>query len=209
MNNTSSSTTEHIIPYLDSGVIGDTWWMGIKVLKVPMDMWLYQEIIHNHAPDVIIETGTYNGGSALFMAQVCENLNRGRIITIDIVKRKFPEHKRIEYVNASSISEDTVKQVKQMIKPGEKVMVILDANHDEDFVDQELKLWSPIVTKGQYLVVEDTVLCYKQTGADGPYDSVKKFMSDNKEFVIDESKHKFMISSNMCGFLYKHSQEVK
>ena len=31
---------------------------------------MYQEILHDSPPDLIIETGTYSGGSALFLASM-------------------------------------------------------------------------------------------------------------------------------------------
>src|SRR5882762_10222913 len=61
-----------------------TYWLGTKVLKCPLDLWIYQEIIHEVGPDLIIEIGTCEGGSAHFMASLCEILRRGRVVTIDI-----------------------------------------------------------------------------------------------------------------------------
>ena len=46
-----------------------TWtelsYRGHKILKCPMDLWIYQEIFHEVRPDLIIETGTHSGGSAI------------------------------------------------------------------------------------------------------------------------------------------------
>ena len=52
--------------YYDSNVWNNTFWLGIPALKCPLDLWIYQEIIFEITPDIIIECGTANGGSALF-----------------------------------------------------------------------------------------------------------------------------------------------
>ncbi len=46
---------------------GNTKWLGTAILKCPTDLWIYQEIIYELKPDVIVETGTFNGGSAYFL----------------------------------------------------------------------------------------------------------------------------------------------
>lgn len=55
----------------------NTFWMGHRVLKCPTDLWQYQEILHEVRPDLIIETGTCFGGSALYMAHLCDILGGG------------------------------------------------------------------------------------------------------------------------------------
>ena len=58
---------------------GRTTWLGLPVAKTPMDLWIYQEIIHRTKPDLIIECGTYTGGSALYMAAICDLIGSGTV----------------------------------------------------------------------------------------------------------------------------------
>ena len=67
----------------DTAAWRDAAWLGTPALKCPFDLWVYQEIIHELRPDLIIETGTYRGGSGLFMASICDLIDHGRLITID------------------------------------------------------------------------------------------------------------------------------
>jgi len=60
----------------------NTYWMGTPVLKVPLDLWIYQEIMFALKPDLMIETGTYNGGSAFFFASIFDLMGKSRILTI-------------------------------------------------------------------------------------------------------------------------------
>src|SRR5947207_8322732 len=74
--------------YYDSFIDDKTWfntkWFGVLVQKCPFDAWIYQEIIYEQKPDYIIETGTLLGGSASFMASICDVMGHGQVITIDI-----------------------------------------------------------------------------------------------------------------------------
>lgn len=74
--------------YYQGGRVGETWskthWMGVRTLKCPLDLWIYQELLHELRPDWIIETGTNQGGSAHFLGSMCELLGHGRVVTIDI-----------------------------------------------------------------------------------------------------------------------------
>jgi cephalosporin hydroxylase len=46
----------------------DTWanthWLGTPAQKWPLDLWIYQEILVETRPGLIVETGTAAGGSA-------------------------------------------------------------------------------------------------------------------------------------------------
>ena len=55
----------------------NAFWLGYKVLKCPLDLWIYQEIIAETKPDIIIETGTYLGGTTLYLAMICDMVNHG------------------------------------------------------------------------------------------------------------------------------------
>lgn len=92
----------------------DTWmwmntWFGIPTQKSPLDLWVYQEILWETRPDLIVESGTACGGSALFLATVLDRLGGGSICTIDIADvLGRPEHPRIRYILGSSTADDVV-----------------------------------------------------------------------------------------------------
>ena len=50
----------------------NTFWLGVRAQKCPLDLWIYQEILWEMKPDLIIECGTAHGGSALFLASICD-----------------------------------------------------------------------------------------------------------------------------------------
>jgi cephalosporin hydroxylase len=185
----------------------DTSWMGTRILKNPADMWVYQEIVFETKPDAIIETGTFNGGSALFFANLFDLMGNGEVITIDINKMdNMPEHKRITYLLGSSYSPEIAVKVELLVKDKKRIMVILDSDHSRDCVYKELNIYAKYVTPGCYLVAEDSNLnghpVYAGEGVGpGPMEALEEFLPDHNEFEIDYSREKFLITFNPKGFL--------
>ena len=183
----------------------DTKWMGIPVQKYPSDLWVYQEILCELRPDLIVETGTAYGGSALFLAQICEHLGNGNVITIDPVEYSpSAKHERILYFQGSSISPDVFNAVAGMAKNARSVMVVLDSDHKKAHVAEEMRLYAPLVTPGSYLVVEDTNIDGRPIRHDcgpGPGLAVDEFLASNKDFEVDRSREKFLMTANPGGYL--------
>lgn len=197
----------HKIYYSDNTPVWQkTYWLGVQTLKCPLDLWIYQEIIYKHKPDFIIETGTHNGGSALFLATVCDAVNNGTVISIDILKRDYPIHKRIKYLTGSSVENDVLQQIELMIQSDQKIMVILDSDHKKEHVLQEMEIYSKLVSKDNYLIVEDTNInghpVLPEFG-DGPMEAVNEFLKTHKEFIIDKEKEKLLMTFNPNGYLKK------
>ena len=197
----------HVLYYNSlSQTWNNTYWMGIPVLKCPLDLWIYQEIIFKTRPDIIIECGTAKGGSALYLASVCDLVNNGRVITVDIEDNKDkPKHKRITYLLGSSISKQIIEKIKKLVG-NKKIMVILDSDHSKQHVLSELKIYSKFVTKGSYLVVEDTNINNHPVLSNfgpGPMEALKEFLKENKNFIIDKEKEKFYLTFNPKGYLKK------
>lgn len=184
---------------------GKIFWFGIQTLKVPSDLLIYQEIIYEVKPDYIIESGTYHGGSALFLANICDIMNHGKVITVDVKKRNFPKNDRISYLTGKSIDPKIINQIKNIINSKNKVMVILDSTHSKMYVDQEMEIYKEFVSEGSYLIVEDTVIDYYSLYAEfekeGPMKSVIEFLKNNKNFVVDQDREKFLLTANINGYL--------
>lgn len=183
----------------------NTNWLGTKVLKNPLDMWVFQEIVNETRPDVIVEAGTFWGGSALYLANLFDLLGHGQVVTIDIEEMKGrPRHPRIHYLLGSSTAPEIVAEVKSFLSPQDKVMVILDSDHHKPHVLQELKIYSQLVTKGSYLIVEDTDInghpVFRSFGP-GPMEAIEEFMQTNSDFVADRSREKFLMTHNPKGYL--------
>ena len=201
-------SSEFLKQFYDSRVwLHDTHWLGVPIFKLPSDLFLYQEIIYELKPDLIIECGTCYGGSALYLASILDLIGKGHVVTIDIFPQpNRPSHDRITYVTASSVSVHAVQTILNMRKPDDVILVILDSDHSKEHVSKELLLYKSIVTTGSYIIVEDTSINGNPLLPDwgpGPMEAVEEFLTKNSNFIIDESKHKFFISFNPKGFLKK------
>lgn len=141
-------------------------WMGRPVIQLPEDMLRIQEVIYQVKPDVIVETGVAHGGSLIFYASLCKAMGRGRIVGVDIEIRPhnraaIESHEMsplISLIEGDSIATDTLCAVKEHIRPGDTVLVVLDSCHTKDHVAKELTAYQSLVTPGSYLVATDGVM---------------------------------------------------
>jgi cephalosporin hydroxylase len=188
-----------------------TKWLGIETLQNPNDAWIQQEIIYEVKPDFIVETGTYQGGSAILWAMLLEQSNpAGKVITVDIVdhcqraRRRPIWQERIVFLKGSSTDPQIVDAIKQQVENG-RVLVILDSDHSKRHVLQEMKMYAPLVAKGSYLIVQDTFYDYPpafhpQEGP-GPWGAVQEFLGSNRDFQIDASRGRLLLTFNPSGYL--------
>lgn len=190
----------------------DTGWFGVGVKKCPLDLWVYQEILHEVRPDVIIETGTRFGGSAFFLASICDLLGQGRVVTVDIEHSDDrPSHDRITYLTGSSTDPATVEKVKSEIGENEAVLVILDSDHSRDHVLAEMRMYGPVVTNGSYLIVEDSNVNghpVRPNFGPGPMEAIDTFLSDGDDFVVDDAREKFFMTFNPRGYLKRMNEQA-
>jgi cephalosporin hydroxylase len=185
----------------------NTHWLGVPAQKCAFDLWVYQELLNKLRPAVIVECGTANGGSALFLASICDLLGHGEVITVDIVEQPGrPSHERIIYLTGSSTDPEIVGSVERLIGGREPVLVILDSNHERDHVLAELRLYAPLVSPGSYLIVEDSNVNGHPVASDfgpGPAEAVERFLGESDEFEVDRSREKFFLTFNPGGYLRK------
>ena len=173
-------------------------WRGELAAKNPCDAWVSQEIIHKCKPDIIIETGSFRGGSALMLADMMSFNGVSEIISVDAVAYNNKKDDRITWLFGSSTNDLIVAQIKERCA-NKKVMIILDSDHASEHVAEELRLFSPLVSSGQYLIVEDTWWNY--TNEKGPREAVDAFMKGNKDFVVDKHCERYLLTNNPGGFL--------
>ncbi len=195
-------------------------WLGRPIIQYPQDMVAIQELIYEVKPDLIIETGIAHGGSIIFSASILELIGgEGEVLGIDIDIRKHNKteienhrmSKRIQMIEGSSISEETIAKVRKIAKNKKNIMVILDSNHTHDHVLAELNAYAPLVTKDSYCIVLDTFVqdVPENFFADRPWNvgnnpktAVWEFLKTNTDFEIDKSiQDKLLITVAPDGYL--------
>ncbi len=188
--------------------LSDAWteatWLGAQALKNPLDLWVYQEIMFETRPDLIVETGTYRGGSAAFLASICDLLGEGEVVSIDIadIRDDYPEHPRITYLGGRSSTDPDVLGEVQARAEGKRTLVILDSDHSQRHVEAELAVYAPLVPVGGYVIVEDSNIGQiRKDLLPGPLEAIERFMATTHEFEVDRSREKFLITFNPSGYL--------
>ena len=195
-------------------------WLGRPIIQFPQDLTALQEIIWDTRPDLIIETGIAHGGSLIFHASMLQLIgNAGRVLGIDIDIRDHnrteieahPMFEYIEMIQGSSIDDATAAQVAAGVATAERVMVVLDSNHTHEHVLRELEIYAPLVTKGCYLVVCDTLIEDMPAGSfpnrpwdkgDNPRTAVDAFLKTTDRFEVDTAiDAKLQISVAPGGYL--------
>lgn len=138
------------------------------------------------------------------MAHILDLLENGEVLTIDIdnlISR--PQHPRITYVHGSSVDPELIESL-LADRRDEVRLVVLDSDHSKAHVLQELDLLAHYVSVGSYLIVEDTNINGHPTFptfGDGPYEALEEFLETHKEFAVDETREKFLLTFNPRGYL--------
>jgi cephalosporin hydroxylase len=183
----------------------NTSWLGTKIQKFPGDVWVYQEILYELRPDLIVETGTNWGGGAYYLASICDLLGHGRVLTIDLdAKPNPPQHERVTYLAGSSTAPETLERVREHAVGAQTCLVILDSDHSYEHVSDELRCYADLVTLGSYLIVEDTNIAgHPVLGGlpRGPYEATQEFLARDARYELDATREKFMMTFNPGGYL--------
>lgn len=198
-------TLRQIIPLMQERIMNESTYLGVKTWKCPIDFWIYQEMIYELKPDVIVEIGNHSGGSTLALAHLCDTLRRGRIIGLDIshsaVDDSVKAHQRVTLIEGDACAN--FEHVENLIKPEDHVLVIEDSSHTFENTLAVLETYSPLIKPGGYFIVEDGICHHGLNGgpSPGPYEATEAFVTRNNAFVIDRSREAFLITWNPKGYL--------
>lgn len=185
----------------------NTRWMGHELQQCPMDLWVYQELLHEIRPEVFVEVGVKRGGLTHYIASLFDLMGGGDVVGVDLsvagATKNVGSHPRVTLVEGSSVDPDVFGQVEALCA-GRRAMVLLDSDHTEPHVRAELELYHRLVPVGSYVIVNDTnigghpVLDWKESS---PWDAVHAFVSEHPEFVIDHDCEKHLMTQCPDGFL--------
>jgi cephalosporin hydroxylase len=183
-------------------------WLGRPIIQHPEDLVRLQEAIFTLRPDVVIETGVAHGGSLIFYASLLKAMGSdGRVIGIDVDIRprnreaieSHPLASYISLLEGDSAAPEIVNRARELVRPGDKVLVILDSSHSRAHVAKELEAYAPLVSPGSYIVatdgimglVHDTPRGKPEWMSDNPTQAAKDFAARHPAFVLDEPKWRF------------------
>jgi cephalosporin hydroxylase len=203
----------HILWYHSHDTWGVNQFLGFTVAQCPLDLQLYQEIIYRLKPLHIVQTGVANGGSLLFFATMLDLIGappQSLVIGVDIeltAKAKTLSHPRIRLFEGNSVDSKLIESIRQLV-PDKSAMVILDSNHHQKHVEQELAAYCDFVGIDQFLVVEDTNINGHPVApffGPGPLEAVDVFLDKDRRFIRDDIWKRNKFSHHQNGWLVRKS----
>lgn len=194
--------------------VGRMLYKGVAAWKFPFDYVMYQMIIHEVRPDLIIEIGTMHGGSALYLADLLEveKIDGAEVHTIDIIDpyqrreydSKLEDHKPnpFEHLNYPEIvaSHPRIKTFSggyqsydlSNCEGFKNILIIDDGSHNSKDVLKALNKFKHLVNIGSYYIIEDGNALDVYPNKDqikgfegGPLKAIYEFLSKNDDFRVD------------------------
>lgn len=182
--------------YHETNVWKHVFYRGVRTLKLPSDMWNYQEILFERDIHWVIETGSRHGGSAIYFADLLRNGGReGRVISIDYQPELDPRvltDDRVDFITGDSAAPDIVaKALAKLPSDRKRLFLILDSDHSAAHVRRELDIWVPKLRSGDYLLVEDTIVNgnpVRPEHGPGPLEAIRAYIADHPGVLIADTR---------------------
>jgi len=175
-----------------------TRYKGLRLAKNPFDLALYLRLLGTLRPATIIEVGTSEGGSAVWLLDQCRALGLAatRVISIDINPPSC-DLPGIELCAGDAYHPEDTFPVALLESAPRPWLVIEDSAHTYASTTAVLRFFERRLKAGDHLVVEDGVLSdlagegYRAL-EDGPNRAVAEFLGRvGQRFSIDETQCDF------------------
>jgi cephalosporin hydroxylase len=160
---------------------------GIKAIRCPFDYVIYQMLIGEVRPDLIIEIGSHEGGGAMYLSDLLKVYNiEGEVHTIDIhdmAKENLKGYDNIKFFGEGAENYDLA-----LAKRFKKILVIEDAAHTYECSKTAMDKFADIVSVGSYLIIEDGIineLGIEKVYRGGPLKAIREFLPQHPEFMVD------------------------
>jgi cephalosporin hydroxylase len=181
-------------------------WRGIPLWQNLFDLNVISEHILATRPELIVETGTYEGGSALFYADMMRLAGtEPNVVSIDVAPRATPPAPGVRYLAGRSSADADVAREVATAAAGRRTFVVLDSDHTAGHVYRELLLYTSLVRVGDYLLVQDGNMCQTlgMPVEETPIGGITRFLAEYPHFRVDPHKSHFPTTSHVYGWLLR------
>lgn len=183
-------------------------WMGVVMHKThPLDLWIYQEIIFSVKPEIVIEIGSFIGGTTLYFAHLLDAMGQGKVVSIDDDRSRYRiKHPRIIEFTGFSQSKEIIERVHDFCEKS-TVLINHDGSHSTKDVLRDLNNYCDLIAPGSYFIVEDGFdgICSEmggeKTAINGPFGAIQQFLKTHPEFEIDNDAERFIVTYAPRGYL--------
>jgi cephalosporin hydroxylase len=181
-------------------------WRGLRLWQNLFDLNVLAEHVLASRPEVIVETGTFEGGSAVFLADLMSLAGlTPDVISIDLAPVFTPTHRGVRYLaGASSTSPVVAEKVTGWVNR-RRAFLILDSDHTADHVHRELQLYSGLVHRGDVLLVQDGNMSTTMgmAPAHTPLGGIHRFLAEDRRFRVLVGKSPFPTTAHVDGWLQR------
>ncbi len=181
-------------------------WHGVRTLKLPSDVWNYQEIIFERRIEHVIETGTRHGGSAVFFAEtLAARRARGPVVSIDVdrASRQIAACEGVHFLLGDSADPAMVERALGLLPPERGALfLILDSDHSRDHVLRELRAWVPRLRQDDYLVVEDTIVNghpVRPEHGPGPMEAIREYLDEAPGMLVHDREREAKFGASFAA----------
>jgi cephalosporin hydroxylase len=200
-------------------------WMGVPIIRLPDDIVLQQEIVNHLRPSCIIETGVARGGSLVLSASLMEiNSLKPSVLGLDLLimpharsaieNCKYADTIKLWEGDSSSVAAHEV--VASFISNHDDkgpVLLVLDSDHSEKHVLNELLNFCNLLPDHSVIMVADTIIQEFPRGhyknrlwdvGNNPLTALEKFLeSDNRFKRVDNWGRRSLLSEFRDGIIEK------
>lgn len=210
MRDFTTAFPAQFLPAFQQGVMAYTY-KGISCRKCPIDLAIYMKLIWDLRPRSVVEIGTYEGGSALWLADTISAAALDcAILSIDLDPTVEFSDPRIEFVAGDAARLDSILTRDRLSRLQHPWLVIEDSTHSYHVTWGVIAFFADTMSPGDVLVIEDGVLDelgLSELYQGGPNRAVGEFLTtySNSFRVIDEYCDMFGRNAtyNPNGYLVK------
>ncbi len=162
----------------------DDSYLGIPMSKFPEDLRVYEHLLWESRPQVVIEIGVQHGASALWFRDRLRTLHAYgrigsyRVVGVDVdlraaaanLERVDPAWREsVELIEGDVLDPVLPALVREAIAPSMPCLVVEDSLHTYDTTTAALRGFAQFVRPGGYFVVEDGCVDVEELRLDGDW----------------------------------------
>lgn len=138
-------------------------WMETRYREIPLpwcpfDLWMLQEYIFAGKPYWLVETDTLWGGMGVYLGDLLDRLQRGRVLSTGMRRPpQLPEHRRVRWLDRDP--REAAAEARRLIWEEHDpvpILAILHGVEDPEEYGDLLRLYGDLCPPGSYLVAYGT-----------------------------------------------------
>lgn len=200
---------------------------GVGISKFPEDLRVYEHLLWRSRPEVVIELGTHEGGSALWFRDRLRTLEAyghvktPLVVSIDLdtsraaerIAEADPEFGATIHLVSGDVRDPLLpERVRSLIEPRRRCLVVEDTAHVFETTYAALEGFSSFVHVGGYFVVEDGCVDVEEMRLDpswpsGVLPALVAWLATTRgsHFVVRRDLELYGLTCHPSGFLERRA----